>query len=229
MVQTQSSITTKYIDMPKIQMKPDELDLSYGAGMDAFHKDLVRTMTKTRSGLTILYGPPGGGKTTYIRHLIWALRSKKKLILMPKAILPMLGTPQFISYLVDLKGTPSVLVLEDAEDVITSEARSQGSATSTLLNLTDGILNDICGTQVILTFNCPLVKVDSALLRSGRLIGKKEFGPLTASEARKFAEHKKLASVNITGPTMLCDIVCLPPVGSEASGSVPVARTPIGF
>lgn len=201
----------------KSTIKDTDLDLVYGTGMLEFHKDLVSRLKKERGGLTILHGDPGGGKTSYIRHLMKALKGKKQLVLLPKGVLEVLGTPKFIEFLIDLSTTPSVLVIEDAEDVVMTGSRAQGSATSTLLNLTDGILNDISSVQVLITFNCPVSKVDPALMRSGRLTAKRDFGPLSVADAIRLAETKGLQTDHIKKPMMLCDILCSPPVSSAAS------------
>lgn len=204
----------KDVDLKPLKIKDAELDLFYGSNMAAFHNDLVERLGMGHSGLTILHGPPGGGKTSYVRYLTRCLRKKKKVVLMPRGVLEVLGTPAFVNLLIGLQATPSILLIEDAEEVIATGSRVQGSATSTLLNLTDGILNDIASTQVIVTFNCPVAKVDEALLRNGRLIARREFGPLSATEARALAAARGLDGSSFTRGAMLCDVLCAPALGS---------------
>jgi len=58
---------------------------------------------------------------------------------------------------------------------------------SLLLNLTDGIMGDALGLQIICTMNGPLNEVDTALLRPGRLLTHREIRALTAPEAARLA------------------------------------------
>jgi hypothetical protein len=58
-----------------------------------------------------------------------------------------------------------------------------------LLNMTDGLLNDMLNLQIICTFNVDLKKLDSALLREGRLIARKEFKALAVLDANLLAQR----------------------------------------
>jgi len=84
-----------------------------------------------------------------------------------------------------------ILLIEDAEPLL--ESRSGGAADgrstgiSNLLNITDGILNDILGLMVIATFNIDIGKIDSALLRPGRLIARKEFKRMSELQTENLA------------------------------------------
>lgn len=53
-----------------------------------------------------------------------------------------------------------------------------------LLNLTDGMLGDSLGIQVICTFNTNVKNIDKALLRKGRLITSYEFKELQANKSK---------------------------------------------
>ena len=55
--------------------------------------------------------------------------------------------------------------------------------------MTDGLLNDMLNLQIICTFNVDLKKLDSALLRPGRLIARKEFKPLSVIDANRLAQR----------------------------------------
>jgi SpoVK/Ycf46/Vps4 family AAA+-type ATPase len=76
-----------------------------------------------------------------------------------------------------------VLIIEDAEKVI-GDRKDSGSSVgvSNLLNLSDGILGDILNIHVIATFNMDKERIDSALLRKGRLIAEHKFGKLNLDD-----------------------------------------------
>jgi len=56
---------------------------------------------------------------------------------------------------------------------------------SNILNMTDGVLGDCLNIQIIATLNTTREKLDTALLRKGRLIAEHEFKALTEDEASK--------------------------------------------
>ncbi|HLG36007.1 MAG TPA: AAA family ATPase, partial [Bacteroidia bacterium] len=87
-------------------------------------------------------------------------------------------------------GNFCVLLIEDAEPLLAKRqegVRIQG--VTNLLNMSDGILNDMLNLQIICTFNVDLRKLDSALLRPGRLIARKEFKPLGELDANILAQR----------------------------------------
>jgi ATP-dependent 26S proteasome regulatory subunit len=89
-----------------------------------------------------------------------------------------------------LNYTGSILLIEDAEMVVLSREGENGNnqAVSNLLNMTDGILSDVLQMQVVCTFNTDISKIDQALLRPGRLIGKYEFNNLSADKTKKMVD-----------------------------------------
>lgn len=133
------------------------------------------------SGLVILHGEKGTGKSTYIRHLISA-NPEKKFVYIPANLVSMLSQPNFSTFLMTLQN--HIIILEDCEEAI-KDRKSNGSpaAVSLLLNLTDGLLSDGLGLKFICTFNDDVKNIDSALLRKGRLISKYEFKPLDVEKA----------------------------------------------
>jgi len=140
-----------------------------------------------------------------------------------------LGSPTFTHFLLGLQGREIVLLLEDGEAVLQKRADSKdhrSAVVSLLLNLTDGFLNDLCKVQVVGTFNIDATEIDDALLRNGRLIAMREFGPLSAKEARKLGEHLGKDTKAISGPTMLTDVFHL---GNEVTLTQKKKSSPIGF
>jgi hypothetical protein len=81
----------------------------------------------------------------------------------------------------------SVLVIEDAENIVIDREKDGGSPVSALLNISDGLLADCLNIQVICSFNTDISKVDSALMRKGRLIAKYEFKELELTKTRQLS------------------------------------------
>ena len=77
-----------------------------------------------------------------------------------------------------------------------------------LLNLSDGLLNDMLNLQIICTFNVDLKKLDSALLRPGRLIARKEFKALSELDANLLAQRLGIKH-HFKGPATLGEIYAL--------------------
>ena len=90
--------------------------------------------------------------------------------------------PGLISILIDRPN--SIFVIEDAENIIVDREKDENSKVSTLLNISDGLLSDCLNIQIICSFNTDISKVDSALMRKGRLIAKYEFRELEAQKAQ---------------------------------------------
>ena len=140
-----------------------------------------------KSGLVILHGGKGTGKTTYIKNLI-SKHPDKKFISVPSNQISMLGDPTFGDYLVSSLNN-CVIILEDCEDAIRSRKVSNNAgAVSLLLNLSDGLMSDDLGIKFICTFNEDIKNIDDALTRKGRLVSKYEFKELSHKKTNKLLE-----------------------------------------
>ena len=111
--------------------------------------------------------------------------------------------PEFIEMLIDNPNT--VVIIEDAENIIMDRKYNSGSSVSNLLNISDGLLADFLNVQLICTFNNSLTLVDSALMRKGRLIAKYEFGKLSVSKAQRLSKHLGL-NTEIKQPMTIAEI-----------------------
>jgi hypothetical protein len=99
----------------------------------------------------------------------------------------------------------SVLIIEDAENVIMDRKLNNNASVSNLLNISDGLLADFLNVQLICTFNNSLTLVDSALMRKGRLIAKYEFGKLGVLKAQRLSDHLGFSN-SITQPMTIAEI-----------------------
>ncbi len=165
-----------------------DLELAYGADfMPVYNVIIERLSSNKDKGLVILYGLPGTGKTTLIRHLIAVLAEKKEIIYLPPDLTRELASPGFIRFL--MRYPESILIIEDAENVLKKRTEYSHQSVSNLLNLSDGLLSDCLNIQVVCTFNSELNTIDSALIRKGRLIARHYFGKLSVDSARRLAKQ----------------------------------------
>ncbi len=201
------SLSDNQLDLKTLSIKPTilDIDLYYNddfKAIDAIIKD--RLGKENDKGIVLLHGLPGTGKTTYLRHLIGNL--KKKVMFVSPSVAGNLMNPEFIDLLLD--NPNSVLVIEDAENIIKDRRYSSESSVSNLLNISDGLLSDCLNVQIVCTFNSEIGLVDNALLRKGRLIARYEFGKLSIDKARKLSNHlgltteinKSMTLAEITNP-----------------------------
>jgi len=191
-------------DLEKFSLREQKLSLeqNYNSDFAPVHKLILKRLARDRDkGLVLLHGEPGTGKTSYLRYLTQFLH--KKVIFLPPNMAEAITQPHFLPMLVE--NPNSVLVIEDAENILLDRNQHDSSAVSALLNLSDGLLADCLSIQVICTFNTDLAKVDSALLRKGRLIASYKFEPLSVEKARQLS--KQLGEeLSIDKPMRLTDI-----------------------
>lgn len=155
------------------------------------------------SGLVILHGEKGTGKSTYIKNLVSKFPSKK-FVYIPANLISLLGDPSFGSFLITLNN--NIIILEDCENAIRDrKINGSASAVSLLLNMTDGILSDDLGIKFICTFNEDMKNIDPALLRKGRLISKHEFKGLSPEKASALLKERGI-DAHLTKPITLAEI-----------------------
>jgi len=191
------------------------LDMHYGEGFEDFNNKLYERLISEHKGLTLFHGSPGTGKTTYIRHLIKKIKTNDKnnnILYFPPTMVGSITEPGFINFIsewvADSQGK-NYLLIEDAEPLLESRNQSRNIGITNLLNLTDGILNDVLSIQIIATFNTNLKNVDDALLRPERLLARKEFKALTNTKALILAKEIGIDESLIKGSMSLADIYSL--------------------
>jgi energy-coupling factor transporter ATP-binding protein EcfA2 len=182
--------------------KTFDLSLNYGSDFEKIDKKIVKSLNENHSGLYMLHGPPGTGKSTYIKYLSSVL--KKDVIFFPTGLVGSITSPEIISLLIRKQNC--VLILEDAEKALVKrETGSDSSLVSTLLNMTDGILGDVLKLNVIVTYNCDRADIDEALLRRGRLKAEHSFQPLSKENVKKLVDKLKL-KIDVEEDMTLADI-----------------------
>jgi ATPase family associated with various cellular activities (AAA) len=191
MIQAESKIFLLYesrgLYLQDFQVKKYQMDLheNYNDDFAAIHEVIIdRLNSPNDKGIVFLHGVPGTGKTSYIRFLTSLIN--KKMIYIPPEFAHKIASPDFLPLLID--NPNSVLIIEDAENIIEERESSRNMSVANLLNIADGLLSDCLSIQILCTFNTHISKIDKALLRKGRLIASYEFKPLTIEKAQKLSE-----------------------------------------
>ncbi len=81
-----------------------DLKLHYGDEFPSIHEELLETLQeKDSTGITFLHGPPGTGKTYYLRYLINEIKDKNLIYVPPDLV----NVSQFMNCL----ESPSIKIL----------------------------------------------------------------------------------------------------------------------
>lgn len=158
---------------------------------------------KKKTGLFILSGEPGTGKTSFIRFL--TSKVKRDIIFVSPDMVDQITDPSFIPFL--MKNNDSVLIIEDAEPALHKRSDvGRTSAVSNILNLTDGLLSDCLNISILCTFNTTSKDIDDALLRKGRLMMNYHFDRLNIDKSKKLLESLGYKDVKVDKPMTLAEI-----------------------
>lgn len=149
----------------------------------ALEKDYVEYGATWRRGI-LLYGPPGGGKTSFVT----ALASELGLDIYYIGLQEVKTNEQLTGAIRQVRGK-GIIVFEDVDVVVPTResATASGVTLDALLSIMDGMLTPH-GAVFMLTTN-DVSKLDPALIRPGRIDLKLEIGYLNDTQAAKMTER----------------------------------------
>lgn len=180
-------------------------------------EDYYDRFMESNANILLLIGPPGTGKTSFIRGLI--MHSKKSAIMTyDQAILS--KDHFFVNF---LEGNSTVLILEDSDTFLLPRSE-HNSMMHKFLNLGDGIISSN-KKKLIFSTNLPsITDIDSALVRPGRCFDVLHFGSLNLEQAQKLADKSGIKfSPNEKDSFTIAEIY-----NSDYNGKAPVKKS-IGF
>ena len=144
---------------------------------------------ESNASILLLIGPPGTGKTTFIRGLLQHTNSSAIVSYDANILEKDYVFADFI------EGDKSVLVLEDA-DMFLKSRKEGNTMMHKFLNVGDGLVTTR-NKKLVFSTNLPSISdIDPALVRPGRCYDILHFGELNQTEAEALAEK---AGVTLNG------------------------------
>jgi len=138
--------------------------------------------TRSDASILLLIGPPGTGKTTFIRGLLQHTKQSAVVTYDPAILAKDFVFAQFI------EGDTNVFVIEDA-DTFLGARRDGNDVMHKFLNVGDGLVTTK-NKKLIFSTNLPSIQdVDPALLRPGRCFDMVYFDLLNREQADKLAKR----------------------------------------
>ena len=181
-------------------------------------EDYYDEYMKSRASILILIGPPGTGKTTFLRGLIAHTKSNA-IVSYDVKILE--DDSFFANFIGD--DNSQLLVLEDS-DTFLGPRKDGNHMIMKFLNIGDGLVSNQ-HKKIIFTTNLPSVKeIDPALIRPGRCFDILNFENLTAQQANAVSEALKLEQELFDGKVSLAEVFNRQPFSSQLK-----AKSTVGF
>lgn len=188
-----------------------------------------------RSGqLFLLHGPPGTGKTTFIRSLAyqWKAWIDCQYIVDSDAFFSSADYMTQVMLSHNSTNRWRLLIVEDADELLSKDAKHlSGQKMSRLLNLCDGLVGQGLRILVLLTTNEPIHKLHPAITRPGRCAANIELPTFRGNDLNFWLErHDKQELIDTFDEASLAELYSkvLPAEEPLMISSAPVKK-PIGF
>jgi GTPase SAR1 family protein len=140
--------------------------------------ELVRQYLASSDSILLLYGPPGVGKTQFIRYLLSKGDFKDIVYVKDQKVLQASDFWAGMS-----QNSSDLMIFDDMDAGLKPRTQQDGSSfTSNLLSFSCGIFER--KIKVIITTNQPIEEIDAAIVRPGRCFDFLTLHPLTYDQAK---------------------------------------------
>ena len=162
----------------------ESIESNYTSDVIIAAKQAIAEAEGATSGIIILNGDPGTGKSYLIRALLTELKKRHAVICTPPA--RFLTNVSMLVQATNATEKASIAVLEDIGDLLALDNVSRHlDETSNFLNLTDGLLSLLMDTIFVVSFNHDMAKINPALTRPGRCLGQITVSDLPSAQAKE--------------------------------------------
>lgn len=149
--------------------------------------DYLESFKNDSANILILLGEPGTGKTHFINELCHKYETSPVVSFDPEV---MGNENLYVDFMTDFDS--EIMILEDADLLLTSRLGTANQIMSKILNSSDGLIKS--KRKFIFTANINNASdIDEALIRPGRCFDVLRFRPLTRSEAEVVATEQELS------------------------------------
>ena len=181
------SLSNNSIELEEIKYDDIDIDNIEEYYSKQTFKDLSKWLKKSKkqqSGLSILYGKRGTGKSSAIKYL--ATKLDRNLIFVPNNLVDLtINSSDFSKFL--RKHENPILILDDCEMIFNEFFTKSNIIVNNLIQLVDGLLSN--KLSIITIFNVEdKSEIDHNLIECNNLIDIIEFTDLSNSEANQLSE-----------------------------------------
>jgi hypothetical protein len=183
----------------------DNIELFYHHKTFKNLKKMVKSIKKSKKGLSILYGEKGTGKTSIINYLSKSI--DRMILFIPNNMVDAtINNPEFKRF---IKRYPNpIIILDDCEMMFNESYSRSNILVNNLLQLIDGFLSDSIEAHIITLFNeIDIDEIDHSLLDCNNLVDIVEFEMLNGEEATDLSKHLEKPKRKYKSDMILIDVV----------------------
>jgi hypothetical protein len=177
------------LELERVETKIDldAIELFYNNKTMKDVNKLIKKIKKSQTGISILHGERGTGKTSIVHYL--ATKLDRIVIFVPNNMLEhTINNPDFRKFI--KKYNKVLLVLDDCEMSFNEYFVKSNFIVNNLLQLVDGFLSDSIDLSIVAIFNVEdSEEIDHNLLNCNNLIDVINFDELSESESNELADH----------------------------------------
>lgn len=164
----------------------------------------AKKIRKSNSGLTILHGERGTGKTSAVKYI--STKVDRQMLFIPNNMIEhTINNPDFRRFLKRME--MPILVIDDCEMMLNEMFTKSNLFSNNLLQLIDGFLSDTINANVIAIFNVEREDdIDHSLLECNNLLEVVEFTRLDEKESNELAKLVD-SSKKYKGKNRMADVV----------------------
>jgi len=198
-----SSSSDSGYELKNFDIKSNKLKIedNYNNDFVPANKKIIEFLKEEqKTGLVLLHGKYGTGKTSYIKYLM--TQTKKRFILLPQSMLSTISNPDFFLFLSEYKNT--VLILEDCDSLIVNTSTKNNPLTN-FLSLAEGLLSETYSYKIICSLSASSHQINEDIIRKSKLVVGYEFKELSKEKAQKLSNSFGAKDI-INKPTILSEI-----------------------